>query len=187
MTIGLLLLAAALSLTIYNIWDGKRAEKASAEVTKQIFEEIKDKTGSKEYKMYPEKEMPIKIIDGYRYIGIVSVPSLDLYLPVMEDWDYDKLRISPCRYAGNVYQGNMVIAGHNYAKHFSGLKNLPEGSEIAFIDMDGNVFHYVIEWTDVLEPEGIEEMVADDGWDLTLFTCTYGGGSRYTIRCVEKQ
>ena len=39
----------------------------------------------------------------------------------------------------------------------------------------------------VLDPT--QEMTTDtetDNWDLTLFTCTSGGGSRYAVRCVRK-
>lgn len=39
------------------------------------------------------------------------------------------------------------------------------------------------EVVDVLAPEAVEEM-KDAGNDLTLFTCTYGGASRVTVRCM---
>ena len=39
------------------------------------------------------------------------------------------------------------------------------------------------EVVDVLAPEVVEEM-KDAGNDLTLFTCTYGGASRVTVRCM---
>ncbi len=61
-------------------------------------------------------------IDGNYYIGVLTIPSLDLSLPVMEDWDDEKLKISPCRYAGSLYQKNLVIAGHNYQRHFNGIE-----------------------------------------------------------------
>ena len=38
---------------------------------------------------------------------------------------------------------------------------------------------------DILSPDAIEEMTAGD-FDLTLFTCTYGGQSRVTVYCNKE-
>jgi sortase A len=106
----------------------------------------------------------------------------------MADWDDEKLKLSPCRYAGSYYTNDLVIAGHNYARHFSSLKWLPEGSRILFRTVTGEEFAYVIKRIETLQPEEIEKMVSEDTgtWDLTLFTCTTGGQSRCTIRCVRE-
>lgn len=122
-------------------------------------------------------------IDGNYYIGVLTISSLDLSLPVMEDWDDEKLKISPCRYAGSLYQKNLVIAGHNYQRHFSGIRTLPVGSEIQFNDADGNEFQYTVVASDVMNPEEKDRMLEDGAWDLTLFTCNYGLGTRYAVRC----
>ena len=45
----------------------------------------------------PEGEMPVIEIDGYDYIGVLQIPSLDLTLPVISDWSYPALQIAPCR------------------------------------------------------------------------------------------
>lgn len=42
---------------------------------------------------------------------------------------------------------------------------------------------YEVAEIEILSPDAVEEMTEDDG-DLTLFTCTLGGGSRVTVRCV---
>ncbi|MBE5955006.1 MAG: sortase [Lachnospiraceae bacterium] len=198
--IGLLLLSAALFLTIYNIYDSRRAEEAAKEVLPDLrsyMEEAggetttwKEQEGQKEESdkpifTNPDREMPAFKVNGYRYIGILEVPALDLELPVMEEWDYSRLKIAPCLYTGSVYKDNMVIAGHNYAKHFSPIKNLPVGTEITFTDGENRVFEYEIGWIEVLEGTAVEEMITGD-WDMTLFTCTYGGEARYAVRCFKK-
>ena len=76
----------------------------------------------------------------------------------------------------------MIIAAHNYASHFGNLKYLQEGDEVTFTDMDGNVFRYEVALQETLQPTAITEIQQGD-WDLTLFTCTYGGQSRVTVRC----
>jgi len=130
----------------------------------------------------PDMEMPVEKIDGNYYIGILEIPSQELSLPVMSEWSYPNLRTAPCRYSGSVYSGDLVIAGHNYARHFGVLKNLAENEDICFTDTQGNVFYYRVCQSETLEETDVERMQAGE-WDLTLFTCTYGGEKRVAVRC----
>ena len=134
------------------------------------------------YEIYPDMEMPVLTIDGVDYIGILIVPSLGLELPVAGNWSYPNLRRSPCRYKGSAYSNDMIIAGHNYSRHFGGLKNLAIGEEISFRDVDGHIFQYQVDDIETIPGTAVEDMDAGE-WDMTLFTCTYGGKSRVTIRC----
>ncbi len=113
--------------------------------------------------------------------GVLQIPSLDLTLPIISDWSYPALQIAPCRYEGSAYDGGMVIAGHNFDSHFGNLSQLEPGDEIRFVDLSGNTFTYAVAETEVLEATAIEEMVTG-GWDLTLFTCTLSGQTRFTVR-----
>jgi sortase A len=142
-----------------------------------------ESTLTETYKTVPEVEMPTVEIEEDEYIGKLEIPSLGLSLPVMSDWSYPKLKKAPCRYAGSAYMGNLIIAAHNYTRHFGKLKYLSEGDVVTFTDMDGNVFNYQVAEIEQLEPTAIEYMEAGD-WDLTLFTCTVGGSYRVTVRCV---
>lgn len=130
----------------------------------------------------PNMEMPLEKIKGNYYIGILEIPLLKLSLPVMSDWSYPKLRVAPCRYAGSVYSGDLVIAGHNYSRHFGSIKRLQDGDEVRFTDADGNVFFYTVTRLEQLGRYDVDKMKHSDS-DLTLFTCTYGGRSRVTVRC----
>lgn len=189
MGMGLLLVLAALFLTGYNIWDESRAGKEADRVMDRLEERIpeSDPTGDSkgetpDYVLNPDMEMPVVEIDGQRYIGKLEIPVLGLSLPVMENWSYPKLRIAPCRYLGSAYTDNLIIAGHNYQRHFGLLKTLVAGNQIIFTDVDGNRFLYEVTETEILEKTAVEQMQAGD-WDLTLFTCTYGGKTRVTLRC----
>lgn len=135
-----------------------------------------------------DTEMPVGTIDGYDYIGYLSIPSIGLALPVMQQWSYPGLKIAPGRYSGSLYTDDLVIAGHNYARHFSPLTHLTVGTEVLFVDMNDNTWHYAVSDTEVLQPTQIEEMAVktpDSNWDLTLFTCTTTGQARYALRCVR--
>lgn len=189
MTIGLLLLAAALFLAGYNIWDEHRAESSARQVLAQLEAEppqepLTPEKPTPEYILHPEMDMPTVEIDGNRYIGRVSIPALGLELPVMSQWSYPNLKIAPCRYQGSAYTGDLIIAGHNYRTHFGPLKNLGMGDTVLFTDADGNQFRYAVAQVETLAKTAVEEMAAGD-WDLTLFTCTLGGQTRVTVRCVE--
>ena len=131
----------------------------------------------------PEGKMPVIEIDGYDYIGVLQIPSLDLTLPVISDWSYPALQIAPCRYEGSAYDGGLVIAGHNFDSHFGNLSRLEPGDEIRFIDLSGHTFTYAVAETEVLDATAIDQMV-NGGWDLTLFTCTLSGETRFTVRCT---
>ena len=192
--IGGLLIGAALLLSVYNVYDEKRAEQASTSASVQLQEEMKkiEDTSTEaeipDYVIYPEIEMPVIEIDGETYIGFLEVPVLKLSLPIIGgEWNASKMKKAPCLYEGSVYMKNMVIVGHNYRSHFSKLKTLEMGTEICFIDAEGNRFEYTLEWVEIIEESDIEAMSSgNEEWDLTLFTCTYGGKERYTLRCVEK-
>ena len=51
-----------------------------------------------------------------------------------------------------------------------------------FTDVYGNITEYVVVGKDILDPSAVDAMTAGD-FDLTLFTCTYGGSNRVTIYC----
>ena len=76
----------------------------------------------------------------------------------------------------------MVLMAHNYNSHFGRISQLDLGDTVVFTDMDGNVVQYEVVGEDLLDPTAVEEMTSGD-FDLTLFTCTYGGGSRVTVYC----
>lgn len=198
---GLLLLAAALFLTSYNLYDDYRASRSSIHAAEQLRKGIpgrgidSDAFGNPggdrdneipDYILNPDMDMPVKNIDGQDYIGILSIPSLGLELPVISEWSYSRLKIAPCRYSGSAYSGNLIIAAHNYRSHFGSLRNLEEGSDVIFTDVDGNIFTYTVMVREILMSTDVQEMEGG-GWDLTLFTCTAGGQNRVTVRCVRKE
>lgn len=51
-----------------------------------------------------------------------------------------------------------------------------------FTAVSGDVYEYEVEKVETLNPYAVDEMLSGD-WDLTLFTCTYGGRKRVTVRC----
>lgn len=187
-TIGLLLIAAALFLVSYNLYDELRAEQAARQAVNKLEASTNqeplasdERTVIPDYVLSPNMEMPVETINGIDFIGVLRIPTLELELPVISEWNYPNLKTAPCRYSGSAYLNNLIICGHNYTSHFGRLKTLSEGDIATFTDIDGNVFIYKMVERETLNPTDIEGMESGN-WDLTLFTCTVGGQSRVTIR-----
>lgn len=186
-------MGGGIGLGAYNLWDDNRAASEAGHVIDQISEiiiqhksesnEIPPNTEQPEEEQPdPDREMPSVTVDGYRYIGIVSIPALAVELPIMEEWDYTRMKLSPCRYAGSVYRNDLIICAHNYRSHFGRLDDLQSYDDVYITDTEGNVFRYQVALTESLPGTAVEEM-SSGNWDLTLFTCTYSGTARVTVRC----
>lgn len=195
--LGTVLILAALSLFLYNRRENAAAEQASEELSVQLQEQIReiqqqDKTtetaAEENADPTPTPEAPIDTtmtvttIDSHDFIGTLSIPKAGLVLPVMSEWDYSNLQISPCRYTGSTKSDDLVICAHNFDCHFGVLKDLSAGDEVTFTDMDGKTWYYSVATVETLAPTAIEDMISGE-YALTLFTCTYGGATRVTVRC----
>lgn len=128
-----------------------------------------------------DTEMTETVIGDYSYIGYLSIPDLGLELPVMSQWSYPRLRVAPCRYSGSTRTDDLVILAHNYARHFGRLRRLSPGDAIIFTDMNGAVTRYRVVELEEMSPYAVADMTSGE-YDLTLFTCTYGGRTRFAIR-----
>jgi sortase A len=125
-------------------------------------------------------------LDGNWYIGVIKIPAINLELPVLRDWSYKNLDIAPCRYSGGSVRGNLVIAAHNYSSFFKRLKELNSGDEIIFTNLSGFSRIYEVDYIEFVNGYDVDSMLAgSENWDLTLFTCTWSGYSRVTVRAVE--
>ena len=178
---GLLLIAAALFLSAYNERESHEARDSARQVIAQLCDALPTEAGEPTTLPDVRREMPVKTINGRDYIGVLSIPSLELELPVISQWDYPALKVAPCRYSGSLYQDNLIICAHNYASHFGKLKELQPGDIVLFTDMDEHVVTFQMVERETLNPMDAEGMEAGD-WDLTLFTCTIDGQTRVTIR-----
>ena len=191
MIIGISTVTAGLGLSSYNLWDNHRAgiqADAALYAIVQLWEEAEETElnetpeASSEPPPDSDRELSVLEVDGHRYIGMVSIPVIDMALPVQEDWSPALLKTSPCRYMGSPYRGDLIICAHNYDTHFGQLKNLLPGDEVIFTDVEENEFRYTVVELETLAGTAVEEM-KNGSWDLTLFTCTLGGQTRITVRC----
>lgn len=197
--LGICCLIASVGLIVYNRWEEESAQNASKNILQDVRENIPDNTHeeSSPEENSPEEidrdesvEIPVDIskemlttqVDGYDCIGVLSIPVLELELPILTDWSYTKLKIAPCHYFGSYYEKDFVIAAHNYQSHFGRLSELQPKDLILFTDVSGTVYCYEVVLLETLPGNATEEMITS-GFDLSLYTCTPGGASRVTVRC----
>lgn len=185
--LGVVLLLAALGLYGYNRWEDAQAGAEAQTVVQDLQEKVVEQTQSAasspaiDYSSL-DPELPVVELDGYEYVGTVSIPAIGIDLPVMSEWSYPRLKIAPCRQFGSSRTDDLVIAAHNYESHFGKLTSLTAGDNVTFTDMDGIVNEYVVNKVEVLDPHSVEE-VEHSGYALVLYTCTYGGKTRVTVFC----
>ena len=193
---GAVLILSALLLLLYNRYEdahaGQEAERLLASMEAAISAQETDvpaaaashdtEAASAPSPAPLDPEMPVVLLDGYEYVGYVEIPTLGLKLPVMSEWDYNRLKIAPCRQFGSSRTDDLVIAAHNYESFFAHLKDLSVGDTVTFTDMEGIVSTYSVEKLETLNPSEVDA-VQNSGYDLVLYTCTKGGKTRVTVFC----
>lgn len=185
--VGTVLILSALSFFLYNQYEDAQAGREAENMLSDVQNIIREKeTPTISEETMPSEtiapELPITEIEGYGYVGYLSIPDLELELPVMSEWDYNRLEIAPCRQFGSSRTDDLVIAAHNYKNHFGRLSQLEVGDTVFFTDMDGIENIYEVVAMDTLAPTEVEA-VQNSGHDLVLYTCTYGGRTRVTVFC----
>ena len=192
--LGVCCLISSLGLIAYNRWEEEKAQDASKNILQDVQENMleitREESTSEESKQDESEEISVDIpkemlatqVDGYDCIGVLSIPVLELELPVLTDWSYAKLKIAPCHYFGSYYEKDFVIAAHNYQSHFGRLSELQPKDLILFTDISGTVYCYEVVLLETLPANATEETITS-GFDLSRYTCTPGGASSVTVRC----
>ena len=185
--IGILLIVVSSCLLVRNNYE----EHTAKEKSNVVLQSMKDNIESQKKEVTEvvfnedtsiEKEMSVVNIDGYDYMGVITIPSLGIELPIMNDYDESRLRIAPVRYYGSIFTNDLVICAHSYKTHFGNLSKLKQEDVVILTDVNGESYLYEVLEIEVLEATDVEEML-DSEFDLTLYTCTSDGRKRVTVRC----
>lgn len=201
---GAVLITIASALVLYNEVDNYKCKKAANGVLTEVsayvdyeaaINDILDEENENQTTVIPpESLLPEEyvestfVIQGVEYIGVVSIPALDITLPVTSEWDMKKMKSAACRYSGSKGNDDLIICAHNLKAFFSGIKSLSTDDIIIFVDGAGKAYSYKVIQIDTISAYDTEKMLSgSDEWDITLFTCTYGGSDRYAVRAVKIQ
>ena len=177
-SLGAVLILAALLLFLHNRSEDRRAGQEA----ESLLEDVRS-TMAANADPEPQEEPAEEIT--YDYAGVIAIPDLSLELPVIDQWNYARLKVAPCRQSGAAADGDLVIAAHNYKSHFGYLDRLEPGASVIFTDMEGTVYRYAVEEIRQLEPEDVEDVssVFSSEYPLVLYTCTPGGKARVAVFC----
>ena len=193
-TLGSLMILSAIALAAWNIYTDNKGNEAAQAILSELKEKIPQASDnsdgySSEISQDDFEQAQAETyleIDGKKYMGIISIPDIDLELPVMYEWTDENSQNAPCRYSGSVKNSDLIIAAHNYTSFFKRLDELNSLDKIFFTECNGKIHTYEVVNTDLIGGENVDGMKAgSDEWDLTLFTCTWSGWSRITVRAVE--
>ena len=212
--VGVAAIAAAAAIWLYNEYDNKRAAETAQNTVESILEIIRSNdpsntetgnAGSGAAANAPGASVPgsdtqivetpgaaegsgggssYVVVQNEAYIGILSIPRFSLNLPVNLTWSYPKLRMSPCRFSGDIANNDLVIAAHSYRSHFGNINSLAPGDDITFIDTSGREYNYYVAAVETVQPSDTR-VVVSSRYDLTLFTCTYDSRARVVVRCFK--
>ena len=177
-SLGAVLILAALLLLLYNRGEDRRAGQEAESLLEDARSAMAADTDPE-----PQEELAEEIT--YDYAGVIAIPDLSLELPVIDQWNYARLKVAPCRQSGAAADGDLVIAAHNYKSHFGYLDRLEPGASVIFTDMEGTVYRYAVEEIRQLAPEDAEDVssVFSSEYPLVLYTCTPGGKARVAVFC----
>ena len=174
--VGLICLLGAVGLVSYNRLEAYEANQISQAMLQDV------KVRIEKCEQVDDREDNTMKADASGCIGILSIPVLELELPVLTEWSDAKLKKAPCHYYGSCYEENFVIMAHNYRTHFGRLSELIEKDLVLFTDITGKVHCYEVVLLETLPEMATEEMLTS-GFDLSLYTCTPSGSNRITVRC----
>lgn len=146
---------------------------------------VKEETIKKEYQTMPQE------LKGYKIIGKITIPKLNLDTYILEETTTKSLKVSITKlYGPGINQiGNFCMAGHNYRnnKMFGGIKKLELGDKIILTDTYGDSITYEVYKNYQTDPKDVTSLRQDTGGEreITLITCTAGAIKRVIVKAVE--
>lgn len=183
---GFFLVILGLSLVLVSLWMHNTQEEQdvqAGEHAQVLLTQLQKPSVQMSLPQQTDSAMAEKEYQGYTMIGTLRIRSLMMELPILSTWNETWLQVAPCRYSGSLYGEDLILMGHNYRSHFSPLHTIAEGTEVEFEDVNGIVYHYLVEKTEILHESAVEKLASE--YPLSLFTCTAGGQNRIVVRCVK--
>lgn len=130
-------------------------------------------------------------IQGYKVVGIIKIPKIELEYPILEKTSKETLNLSITKFWGNRINeiGNVTLAGHNNLNGtmFGKLKKLEEGDIIELTDIQNVKLNYKVFKTYVIDPNDITCILPEQEGvrEITLITCTNGNKNRFIVKARE--
>ena len=164
------------------------------EKNKEIVQEFKSAMIVQEEAQSQDVEVqePIIEFEGYKVIGIINIPKIELEYPILEETTKATMKISISKYWGKEINsfGNVSLDGHNNydGTMFGKNKKLEIGDLIELTDLSNNTIEYEIYDIFSTDPNDVTILQTTDSKirEVTLITCTNGRAERLIIKAHEK-
>ena len=130
-------------------------------------------------------------IKGYKVIGKLAIPSIELNTYILNETNEKTLNVSVTKIAGPKINkvGNFCITGHNYLKDnmFGKLKKVNINDNIFLTDTFGREQEYVVYDKFEISPDDVSilNQNTNNKKEVTLITCTIGALKRLVVKAIE--
>ena len=128
-------------------------------------------------------------------LGIIKIPKLDLSYTFFSGLTDDLLKISPCRFYGDLPNSNhsdinknLCIAGHNYnnKQFFSQIDKLDINDKIVIVDNLNNEYNFSVIKNYEVKSDDLSPIYTNlsSSYELTLVTCNNINNNRIIVKAV---
>ena len=179
-----------------NNTDSSNNNSSETEGNNSSLQDILDNLGNDSgNSIYQQQGNKDTYYEGYKVIGTISIPSIDVEYPILEENTSATLKIAivavyPQDPANAVNKtGNLVLWGHNYKNgtFFSDIGKLTTGAKIYIKDTSGTKLEYqvynIYETTDSDMTYATRD--TNGAKEITLSTCSNETGKRIIVWARE--
>jgi len=119
-------------------------------------------------------------------VMMLSIPSIDLYQPILETLSDDNLNVALTQIKEDqvLGSGNFTVAGHLSSvdgRHFNRLPEVQIGDEVSVLT-DKQVYTFTVDSQEVIEATDVDVLDDGDQSEITLITCTPSGKKRLAVK-----
>ena len=162
---------------------GSKKEKYINVVGEEQIQEARETLNLKEYENIP------KDIDGYKVIGKITIPKINVEKYILAETMEETLKLSCTKVCGPEINktGNLCLAGHNYRDTFGFISSLEIGDIIEITDTFDRTVKYGVYKIERVSPYDTSSLSqeTDSEREVTLITCTLGAIKRVVVKAVE--
>lgn len=179
--IGLILIIVGLAIIasiVYKKIETSNKQKELQNILEQVINEDKNE-------LTEEEEQ--KLINGYKPIALIEIPSISLSQGLVEGISDDVLQYYLGHFENSANPGevgNFAVAGHrvsDYSEAFVNLYKVEIGDKI---NVKANKKEYIYEVTEnyIVSPDRVDVLDNTEDATITLVTCTVGAKERVIVK-----
>ena len=179
--IGLILIIVGIAIIasiIYKKIETSNKQKELQNILEQVINEDKNEL---------TKEEEEKLINGYKPIALIEIPSINLSQGLVEGISDDVLQYYLGHFENSAKPGeigNFAVAGHrvsDYSEAFVNLYKVEIGDKV---HVKANKKEYIYEVTEnyIVSPDRVDVLDNTEEATITLVTCTVGAKERVIVK-----